>query len=197
LNLFTRNIFNEYSSKELKSISSEKSNNAFSIAIKKFEDENLIIERRIGKSLLYKLNLDNLSLYNYISLINYFKLNKEELKTINRLKKSIESYTAFYSLVIFGSRALGEQKRNSDLDIAIIIKNKKDKKSIEVLTHKIKDLSILNLDIQVINEKEFFLMLKADYENLGKEIARKNRPLINIEIFYSLIKKGVENRFNL
>jgi len=194
---FTINIFREYSSKELKKFSFEKSNNAFSIAVKKLRDENLIIERKIGTSILYKLNLDNFIIYDYISILNYLKLNKEELRTVIRLKKIIETYTAFYSLIIFGSRAAGQQKKNSDLDIAIIINNKKDKKNIESLLYKLKDISILKLDLQIIYEEEFFLMLKTDYENLGKEIARKNMPIINTEIFYSLIRRGVENGFTL
>ncbi|MFW6283413.1 MAG: hypothetical protein ACOC1P_05170 [Minisyncoccales bacterium] len=36
-------------------------------------------------------------------------------------------------------------------------------------------------------------MLKVDYENLGKEIFRKHSSVYNSQIFYSLIKKGIEN----
>nr|MDA3855394.1 hypothetical protein [Candidatus Woesearchaeota archaeon] len=57
--------------------------------------------------------------------------------------------------------------------------------------------SLIDLDIHIIEEEEFNKMLKVDYENLGKEIARKNKPIINSYIFYNILKKGVQNGFNL
>jgi len=38
-------------------------------------------------------------------------------------------------------------------------------------------------------------MLKADNENLGKQIARKHLAIYNSNIFYSLLKKGIKDGF--
>jgi len=57
--------------------------------------------------------------------------------------------------------------------------------------------SALNIDGHVIAQKEFLEMLKVDYENLGKEIARKHLILKNPAIFYSLIKEGIKNGFKV
>jgi hypothetical protein len=48
-----------------------------------------------------------------------------------------------------------------------------------------------------IAKDEFLEMLKVDYENLGKEIARKHSIVHNPAIFYSLIKEGVKHGFKL
>jgi len=46
----TRNILKEYTIKEIKESCGEKSNNALALALKKFKEENLIKERRVGRS---------------------------------------------------------------------------------------------------------------------------------------------------
>ena len=117
----TRNMLKEYSIKEIKEACGEKSNNAMSLAIKKFKEENLIKERRVGWSLLYNLNLDNELVFNYIQLINTKKLPKSVLRAIERIKEDVEKYTSFFSIVIFGSYAIGKQTKDSDLDVAVFI----------------------------------------------------------------------------
>jgi predicted nucleotidyltransferase len=193
---FKQNIFKNYTIKELKDKLKIKSNNAFSIAINKFKEENLIFEEKIGRNSIYSLNLDNLLVYTYLDLINLNDLDKSIIKSIKLLVNSLNSNNInFYSLVIFGSYAKNTQTKSSDLDIAIIV-NKKSKQY-QVIIENLKLKSLIDLDIHIIEEEEFNKMLKVDYENLGKEIARKNKPIINSYIFYNILKKGVQNGFNL
>ncbi|MDA3780568.1 MAG: nucleotidyltransferase domain-containing protein, partial [Bacteroidales bacterium] len=124
---FKQNIFKNYTIKELKDKLKIKSNNAFSIAINKFKEENLIFEEKIGRNSIYSLNLDNLLVYTYLDLINLNDLDKSIIKSIKLLVNSLNSNNInFYSLVIFGSYAKNTQTKSSDLDIAIIV-NKKSK----------------------------------------------------------------------
>src|SRR3990167_7288481 len=90
----TRNMLKEYSIKEIKELSGEKSNNALSLALKKFKEENLIKERKVGKSLLYILNVDNELVFNYIQLINVKKLPKPALRAIERIKEACLSISS-------------------------------------------------------------------------------------------------------
>ncbi|NCC70979.1 nucleotidyltransferase domain-containing protein [bacterium] len=191
---FRMNIFKKYIIKELKL--DMKSNNAFSIAINKFKEENLIFEEKIGRNSIYSLNLNNLLIYNYFEIINITLLPKSVLKSINLLINSLlKNNINFYSIVIFGSYAVLKYSKDSDLDIAIIVskKSKNDKLVIEDLKLK----SLIDLDIHFIEELEFKEMLTVDYENLGKEIARKNMPILNSYIFYNLLKEGINNGFKL
>ena len=192
---FIRNIFKEYSYKELKKLSNEKSNNAFQLAIKEFKKESLIKEKKVGTSRLYTLNIENEFVYNYLSLTAQLKLPKQAYEEIKLLKKELEKYTLFYSLIIFGSYVNNSYKKDSDLDIAIIVQDKSKEKDIKIALNSMSNKALIKIDAHIITIGEFLEMLKVDYENLGKQIAIKNLPIHNINIFYKIIKKGIENGF--
>ena len=69
------------------------------------------------------------------------------------------------------------------------------KKEIAPYLETIKRREIIPIDCHIFTRTEFLEMLKVDYENLGKQIAIKNLPIHNINIFYKIIKKGIENGF--
>lgn len=192
---FIGNIFKEYSYKELKNLSNEKSNNAFQLAIKEFKKEDLIKEKKVGTSRLYTLNIENEAVYNYLSLVAQSKFSKQAYEEIKLLKKELEKYTLFYSLVIFGSYANNTYKKDSDLDVAIIVQDKLKERDIKIALNIMSNKALIKTDAHLITIEEFLEMLKIEYENLGKQIAIKNLPIHNINIFYKMIKKGIENGF--
>jgi len=191
----TRNILKEYSIKEIKESCSEKSNNALFLALKKFKDENLVKERRVGRSLLYTLNIENDLVFDYIQWINTKKLPKIVLRAIERVKEDVERCTSFFSIVVFGSYALGKQTRNSDLDVAVFIEEENKRKVIETEIKSSELKTPLEIHNHIISKEEFLEMLRADNENLGKQIARKHLSVCNSQIFYSLLKRGIKNGF--
>ena len=191
----TKNMLKEYSIKEIKESCGEKSNNALSLALKKFKDENLIKERRVGRSLLYTLNIDNDLVFNYITLINTKKLPKPVLRAIERIKEDVEKHTSFFSIVVFGSYAIRKQTKNSDLDVAVFIEEENKRKIIESAIKSSEHKTPLEIHGHVSSKKEFLEMLKIDNENLGKQIARKHLSIYNSPIFYSLLKRGIKNGF--
>ncbi len=191
----TRNILKEYSIKEIKESCREKSNNALALALKKFKEENLVKERRVGRSLLYIINVENDLVFNYMQWINIKKLHRSALRAIERIKEDVEKYTSFFSIVIFGSYAIGKQTKESDLDVAIFIEEESKRKIIESAIKSSELKTPLQIHGHVISAGEFLAMLKLDEENLGKQIARKHLSLFNPHIFYSLLRKGVKNGF--
>ena len=191
----TKNILKEYPIKEIKEISGEKSNNAMALALKKFKEENLVIERRVGRSLLYTLNTDNDLVFYYLSILSTKKISKLVERAIKRIKEEIENHTFFYSLIIFGSHAIGKQTKESDLDIAVFIEKESEKKIIESALKSSELKTPLEIHGHVISKNEFLEMLKVDYENLGKQIARKHLSIYNPHIFYSLLKEGIKDGF--
>ena len=191
----TKNMLKEYSIKEIKEYCGEKSNNALSLALKKFKDEDLVKERRVGRSLLYTLNIDNDLVFNYITLINTKKLPKSVLRAIERIKEDVEKHTSFFSIVIFGSYAIGKQTKDSDLDVAVFIEEENKRKMIETAIKSSELKTPLEIHSNVISKDEFLEMLKIDNENLGKQIARKHLSVYNPHIFYSLLKRGIKNGF--
>jgi len=192
-----KQIFRECTIKHIKEKSGEKSNNAISLALNKFKEENLAKERIIGRSKLYTLNQENSAVFDYINLINKEKLPKLANEVIEQLSEEIKKYTSFFAIVIFGSYSINKHNKNSDLDIAVFVENEEIKKKIQLALNAIKLKSIQPIDPHAISQEEFLEMLRVDYENLGKEIARKHLSVWNSSIFYDLLYRGVKNGFNL
>ena len=191
----TRNITKESSIKEIKELSGEKSNNLLALTLKKFKKEALVTERKIGRSLLYTLNLDNDLVSNYITFSNNLKISNTALRAIKIIKEEVERHTPFFSIVVFGSYAIGKQTKESDFDIAVFIEEEGKRKNIESAIRLGELKTPLKIHSQVISEKEFLEMLKSEDENLGKQIARKHLSIYNSSIFYSLLKRGINNGF--
>ena len=83
------------------------------------------------------------------------------------------------------------------MDVAVFIESEDKRKLIEACLNSAKLKSILKIDGHVIVKNEFLEMLKADYANLGKEIAKKHLAVYNSLIFYNILKEGIKNGFRL
>ncbi|GBE19817.1 nucleotidyltransferase domain protein [archaeon BMS3Abin17] len=197
LNIFQKNSFREYSFKEIKELSKEKSNSIIQNSIKAFLNEELITERKIGTSKLYRINHKNGKAYVYFDIFNRENLPKHVLDTIRVLEESLNKHTFFYSIAIFGSYVVGAQKKESDVDIAVFIEQEEKRKIIEAVFKSVELKSFLNIHGHVITKDEFLEMLRADYENLGNGIARKHLIVHNPIIFYSILTEGIKYGFKL
>lgn len=190
-----RNMFKEYGVRELARAAHEKSNNAIQIALRQLLKENILIQKKVGTSKLYKVNALNDLSFTYLELIKYLGLPKEAIYSIEALKKEIEKYTFYYSLTVFGSYAINAQTKKSDMDIAIFIPDKSQESNMKIACNMVKSISLLPLHINIIINDDFFEMLVNKQSNLGKEIALKHRAVHNINIFYKLIIKAIDNGF--
>jgi predicted nucleotidyltransferase len=197
LKVFVEYPFKEQTRQKIKDLAREKSNNALSLAFSQFKKECLLIEKKVGKSSLYRLDLDNNLVLYYIALINENKLKKVIKNSIEHVKEQVKSITPFFSIVIFGSFAIGQEKKDSDLDIAIFIPNKNKLKDLKINLKDAKLKSILELDIHIITKNDMIEMLVNDEENLGKQIAKKHMVVHNHQLFYDILKEGVKNGFKI
>lgn len=193
---FQANIFKEYSYKDIAKASQEKSNNALRIALNQFIKEKIISERTVGNLKLYRVNTANELCYSYLDLLKYEDFPSTVEYSIRALKEEIEEYTMFYSLVIFGSYATGKQHKGSDLDVAILLPDKKQENNMKIAENMNKSKAIVPLHIQIISYADFMDMLTIKTENVGKEIAHKHRAVYNIPIFYKIIQGAMNNGFN-
>ena len=193
--VFAKNPFAEYTRKVIKEELKEKSNNTLALTINTLKKEEVLIEKKIGKSCILTVNLDNDLTFYYIALCNNKRISHLAKLSLETLKKEIIEETAFCSITIFGSYAASEQKKNSDLDIAIFIESKDKRKKIEALANSAKLKSVLELDVHIIPKAEMLEMLSEKEENLGKQIARKHLAVYNHRIFYEIIKEGMKHGF--
>ena len=197
--VLARNPFAEFTRTEIKRESGEKSNNYLALAISQFKKEGIILEKKVGKSGLLRLDLNNDLTLEYIALANrQLRITKKIVSmSIDRLKEEIETVTPFYSLVVFGSYAAGEEKKDSDLDIAVLIETPEKRKLIEAAINGARLKSVIELDAHVIPKTEFMELLTNDEENLGKQIARKHMTVHNNRIFYGLVMEGMKHGFRI
>jgi predicted nucleotidyltransferase len=196
LDVFLRKPYKDFTFKEIKEYSKEKSNSIIQKAILQFIKEDIIKKREVGNIILYNVNLDNNIIFSYFDILvkeNMPKLVKNSLKII----KNELSDTEFISVVIFGSYAEGSQKEKSDLDIAIFVNSQKDKKNCELSIKSVELKSILKIDAHIITKDEMLLMLKDKHENLGKQIAYKHLAIQNPIIFYAILSEGINNGFKI
>ena len=191
--VFARNPFAEHTRKEIKKDSKEKSNNALALVINTLKSEGVLIENKIGRSGILTLNLDNDLAFYYLALCNTERINNLVKLSLETLKKEIIEETPFFSIAIFGSYAVGDQKKESDLDIAVFIADEDNRKKIEALANSARLKSTLEVDIHVIPKPEMIEMLVNKEENLGKQIARKHLVVYNHRIFYEIIKEGIKH----
>jgi predicted nucleotidyltransferase len=187
--------FIEHTRTEIKKESKDKSNNALALAINLLKKEEVLNERKIGKSGLLTLNLDNELTYQYLALCNNKRVKQAIASPIKKIITGLNEVTNFYSLVIFGSYSSCEEKKSSDLDVAIFIEEEGKKKKIIAALNSANLKSLIEIDAHVITKNEMREMLASDEENLGKQIARKHLAIYNHRIFYELVKEGIKHGF--
>ncbi len=194
---FVKYPFKERTRHEIKSLIKEKSNNALSLAFSRFKKENLLIEKKVGKSSLYTLNIENDLVNYYIALCNDKRMKQPVKKAVEYIKEEVRKTTPFFSIVIFGSYAVNEEKKGSDLDIGVFIENKEIVKEIKRNLNTAELKSLLKLDTHIITRAEMIEMLTNDEENMGKQIARKHLAAYNHQLFYDLLKEGMKHGFRI
>lgn len=194
---FVKYPFKERTRQEIKSLSKEKSNNALSLAFSQFREENLLVEKKVGKSSLYALNFENDLIYYYIALSNDKRIKKPVKLALEYIKEEVKITTSFFSIVIFGSYAIHEEKKDSDLDIAILIEDKEKIKEMKRNLSTAELKSMPKLDAHIITRDDLIEMLTNSEENLGKQIARKHMVVYNHQLFYDLLKEGIKHGFRI
>lgn len=106
------------------------SHSAINKALKELHEQNLITPTRVGNVLIWYLNKQS---YAYEKLKNLFPLLKE--KPLDKLKDMLtnlsDTHPYVKRLVIYGSVANGAELPNSDIDLFILVEDKKHVNDIE------------------------------------------------------------------
>ena len=194
LSVFKKNIFGTLTFKQIKQDSRQKSNNMVQIAIKEFQKQGIVKSKEIGDITTYSLNLNNNLTLSYLNLINESEISKSKIPQIilNDIKNRIFKHTEFFILIVFGSYEKNEATKKSDLDIALIAESEHTKKEITPFLETIKRREVIQIDYHIFTRVEFVEMLKADFENVGKQIYKSNIVYYGYILYCNLIK-GMKN----
>ena len=187
--IFKRDLFASLTFKQIKEESKQKSNNIVQIALKKFKEQNLVKTEIIGDVTTYSLTLNNNLTLSYLNLINDLEIRKRKFpkEIVSEIQKKISKQTDFFILIIFGSYAKNKGTEKSDLDIAVIVESEQTKKEITPLLETVKRREIKPIDYHIFTRNEFLEMLKADYENVGKQIYRNSVIYSGFIVYCNLI----------
>lgn len=116
-----------------------------------------------------------------------YERRKELLKNKNFriIYDRLNELTSPLVVLIFGSFAKNEQKKNSDIDLLVITESSQE-------VERAISLMPINIHPTIISWKEFFGMVKRNEFNVVSEALRKNIILLGIEEYYRLLE-AVQN----
>ena len=176
LGVFKKDLFASLTFKQIKEESKQKSNNIVQIALKKFKEQDLVKTKATGDVTTYSLNLDDNLTLSYLNLIHETEISKKKFpkEILLDIQKKISKSTNFFILIIFGSYAKNKATEKSDLDIAVIVESDPTKKEIIPLIETVKRREIKPIDYHIFTRNEFLEMLKAETENVGKQIYKNS-----------------------
>ena len=134
LNIFAKNLSMIYAFRDIKRLSKSKSESYTYNSLKKFVEEGILIQKKLGNSLLYSIAHNSKAIINLSIASEYEAWNKKHIPYMDIEKLVNKIHTYFFSLLITGSYARDDQKKESDIDI-IIISNIDSKKIYAELRH--------------------------------------------------------------
>ena len=160
--------------------------NAYSI-VKRLEKELLVKLESFGQSSRVKL----ISQVHPLIFEAEYSRRKELLKDknlavmLNDFKNAIKSKC--YVLLVFGSYAKKTQTKSSDIDLMLIVPDRKEE-LFEKEAHKAASSLPLPIHYLVFSEKQFLEMKYAKESNVGQEALKNNIILYGIEAYYEMIQ---------
>lgn len=135
---------------------------------KRLLEQNLLINRKIGKSIVYKLKLED----DYVRKLIAFLL-ADEANSFKRWKEEFRELSEKAKIVILYGSVIKNYSKADDIDVMIVI-DKKDVKEID----------------KIIKQKQEILpkslhAIKLTHKDMIKNLNKKNKALIDI------VKNGV------
>lgn len=181
---------------DIQKITKKKSKGFIYGALKRLQKEKIINTEKVGKSILYNLNLSSTSAQNYAGFLHeYISFNQKHipLQIIENIRNKIP--TKFFILLLTGSYAKGTQTKHSDLDIIVICDDKTEPKKIMAEISYESELSIPKVHPYVFTKEQFLGMLLEDEENYGKEAVRHRFIFYGGSQYYAVINEAIKHGF--
>ncbi len=161
-------------------------------SIKSLIKQGLVKIKQVGKSKVIKLDFSKYHTEYAIAEIERLKetiKNKNVLIAFNKILKINKQFTC----ILFGSYALRQFKKDSDMDLLFIIPNEYNTHKFEKIVEN--NLSIHKVDINIVTEDSLFEMWAAPEKlNVGTELFKNHIVLIGAESFINLVRKRYVGR---
>ena len=192
VDLFRKNLISEFTLKQIMKRLNKKSYNWTHNAVTKLS-KNILISQKKGNTTIVKLNVDNPATITYLAYLDREEAYKKKVPFVDEIIKSCSTITPYFTVLVTGSYATRNVRKNSDIDLVIITEDEAKKGEIKPYLREVTRLSSVDFDEHILTRDEFYRMLIADNENFGKEVFRKHLLFYGTEAYYQIIKEAIKN----
>ncbi|RLI96379.1 MAG: hypothetical protein DRO96_03250 [Candidatus Aenigmatarchaeota archaeon] len=183
--------------KEVKKLSEKKSESYVYNSLKSFVKRGVLKEERVGNVVLYRLAIKSLKTQAYAGFAaEYVAWNQKHIPYRDLEKIAEKIPTSFYTFIITGSYANKTQKKESDIDVVLMVDDALETKQVYAELSHFCEMNIPKIHLYVFKKSEFLGMLIDKKANYGKEIVKNNLLLFGAENYYKIIGEAIENGFN-
>jgi len=196
LNIFAKEPWRKFTFTGLKQISKKKSKSYIDLVLKKFQEEGILKQEKVGHLPVYSLDLSSPKARAFAGFsLEYESWRKKNMpyKDLQKLMDSLN--VSNYIFLIAGSYANSTQKKDSDIDVVIIVDDSLEPKKVYANLSHICELNIPPIHLYAFRNKEFVEMLCNKDFNYGKEISRNNLILSSGQAYLKLIKEAIDHGF--
>lgn len=191
ISLFRTNYLNQFHIRKMAEMIG-KSHVSLLPHLKKFEEDKILLTKKVGKSKVFSLNFKKNEVREFLSLAE----KKKSLEFLSKdlfIKKIYDELINFDlngCLILFGSYASERQTKESDVDLFYIgeIKNENKKKMINLGKIYGKNIHFISVDLKQFRESLF------EQGNLIKEIIKNHIILYNHDIFINELWRYYERK---
>lgn len=168
--------------------------------IQKLEKEEIVSVEQVGNYRLVSLNLKNPMTIGELTRISIIitqsiMIKSRQIAKMQILVAQLDKYKDILSTILFGSHAKLEAKEKSDIDLAIILRERMDKDLLEKIRSEIRSFEIKEFaKIQefIVDYEMFKRMLQSKEDiNIGKEILKDWIILIGYENYWKMVGDSI------
>ncbi len=159
-------------------------------------ETGMVRERRKGKARLISVDFEHAPTDALCTAaIHVREAFKRHHPNIAVLANDLERALAgrFYTLILFGSRALDNEEQDSDVDLIIITPSRKLSEDYDATINKTLELSPLEADVKVVTTNDFEEMLNQKY-SVGREAFENGIVLFGVEQYYATVKRHAQTK---
>jgi len=190
LKLLTSNLTKDFTILKIAE-RAHKTNRLTYSAVKRLEKERMITIQEKANLRLCKLSLENPQMIALIESLRWHDFTRKH-PDVGLLVSDIvsKSEPPYFTLAIFGSYAKGTMTDKSDLDMLLVIPDRKFGDKIETAIKSARALSNVPVHDVVVTYSEFVDMLSEAKLDVAKETLEARYVAYGAEAFYTLLRRS-------
>ena len=158
--------------------------------VKKLEKEHIITIQEKANLRLCRLSLENPQMIALIESLRWLDFTRKH-SDVGLLVSDIvsKSELPYFTLAVFGSYARGAVTKRSDLDMLLVIPDRKFEDTLQTAIKSARALSNIPVHDVVVTYAEFASMLRETKINVAKESLEARYIAYGAEAFYTLLRR--------